>query len=131
MLKFNSQIRYGLRAVLHLAKKNQLASIKEISKAENIPANYLEKIMLDLKKSGIVKATRGQAGGYSLAKKPQDLDLTTIFSALDKNLTKSPCAKFCQKKHTCQAKNVWQIIDQNFKQSLKNINLYQLIHPVK
>lgn len=131
MLKFNSQIRYGLRAVLYLAKNNQLASIKEISQAENIPADYLEKIMLDLKKSGIVKATRGQAGGYALAKKSKNLDLTTIFNALDKNLTKSPCARSCQKKNTCQARTVWQTIDQNFKSSLKNINLAQLIHPVK
>jgi len=127
MLKFNSQIRYGLRAVLYLAKNESQASIREISKAENIPADYLEKIMLDLKKSRIVKATRGQTGGYSLAKKSENLNLTQIFSALDKNLSKTPCQGACLLKNTCQAKTVWQTIDQTFKQSLKQIKLSQLI----
>jgi Rrf2 family protein len=131
MLKFNSDIRYGLRATLYLAKKKDLANVKEISQAEKIPADYLEHLLLKLKQAGILNAKRGQTGGYFIAKNQKNLDLAKIFTALDENLTKIPCQGVCSRKKTCQAKTVWQTIDQNFKASLKNINLSQLIHPVK
>ena len=131
MLKFNSPIRYGLRAVIFLASfdKNQKRqfSIREISKAENIPADYLEKIMLSLKKAKIVESTRGKTGGYQLAVKPNKLNLETIFQALDEKLIEKPCQKNCLHKKSCQAKSVWQTIDSAFKTSLKNIKLSQII----
>ncbi|MDD3773992.1 MAG: Rrf2 family transcriptional regulator [Patescibacteria group bacterium] len=127
MLKFNSQIRYGLRAIIFLAKQKNQLPISKISKAENIPADFLEKIMLNLKNAGIVKSIRGKKGGFQLAIKPSKINLKIVFEALDEKINTAPCQGYCAQKNFCKAKTVWQKIDQNFKKSLKNINLYQLI----
>lgn len=127
MLKFNAQIRYGLRAIIFLANKNKLTSIKEIAKAEKIPQDFLEKIMLQLKKAKIVDSTRGKNGGFKLIIKPNKINLQTIFQALDKKLIQTPCHGACFKKKTCQAKSIWQTIDQTFKTSLKQVKLSKII----
>jgi Rrf2 family protein len=127
MLKFNSQIRYGLRAMIFLANQNKQVNIREISRVENIPHDFLEKIMLKLKNAGIVESIRGQAGGFVLSIKPEKLNLEQIFQALDEKLIVRPCQGVCLNKKNCQAKNVWQTIDQTFKTSLKQIKLSQII----
>jgi len=72
---------YGLTAILILAKeKNKaLLQIKEIASRGDIPQNYLEQILVTLKKSGLVESIRGANGGYKLLK---DADKITVFEVL-------------------------------------------------
>src|SRR5258708_6773777 len=60
--------RYALRALLYLAARSDPApvQISEIAEAENIPRKFLEQILLELKKTGIVRSLRGRTGGYAL-----------------------------------------------------------------
>ena len=61
---------YGLTAIIILAKEkeNKLLSIKQIAEKGDIPQNYLEQILVVLKKNGIITSIRGAGGGYVLAK---------------------------------------------------------------
>jgi len=73
---------YGLTAIMILAKeKNQkLLQIKDIASKGDIPQNYLEQILVILKKSGLVESIRGANGGYKLSK---DTSSITVYEVLD------------------------------------------------
>jgi len=72
---------YGLTAILILAKekKRELLQIKEIALKGDIPQNYLEQILVTLKKGGLVESIRGANGGYKLLK---DVNKITVFEVL-------------------------------------------------
>lgn len=72
---------YGLTAMLILAKESKkLLQIKDIAAQGEIPQNYLEQILVLLKKAGLVESIRGANGGYKLAK---DKNLITVYEVLD------------------------------------------------
>jgi Rrf2 family protein len=71
----NQKTRYALRALLHLVEEGdgtpiQLASI---ATAQRVPPKYLELIMLDLKRAGLVRSIRGPRGGYRLAQTAEEI----------------------------------------------------------
>ncbi|MCD4757312.1 MAG: Rrf2 family transcriptional regulator [Arcobacteraceae bacterium] len=76
---------YGLTAVLILArqKDKELLQTKEIAKAGDIPQNYLEQILVVLKKSGLVMSIRGASGGYKLAKDPNNITVFDVLQSLE------------------------------------------------
>ena len=76
---------YGLTAILILAKeKNKgLLQIKEIAQKGNIPQNYLEQLLVTLKKNGLVESIRGANGGYKLLKDPNDMTVFEVLSTLE------------------------------------------------
>lgn len=76
---------YGLTAILILAKEQQgnLLQIKEIASKGNIPPNYLEQILVMLKKNNLVESIRGANGGYRLLKNKKEITVYQVLSALD------------------------------------------------
>lgn len=76
---------YGLTAIIILsrARDNKLLQIKEIASLGDIPPNYLEQILVVMKKNDFVKSIRGANGGYRLLKKPEDIKVYEILKALD------------------------------------------------
>ncbi len=76
---------YGLTAVLVLAKQKngELLQIKEIARQGDIPQNYLEQILVVLKKAGIVASIRGANGGYKLTKNPKLLTVYEVLHTLE------------------------------------------------
>ena len=57
--------------------------LRYISDQADIPHSFLEQLILDLKKVGLVKSTRGARGGYQLSKSPQNISVQSILSAID------------------------------------------------
>ncbi len=76
---------YGLTAILILAKeKNKhLLQIKEIATRGDIPQNYLEQILVILKKAGLVESIRGANGGYKLLKDVNEITVFEVLSTLE------------------------------------------------
>ena len=76
---------YGLTAMIILAKeKNQeLLQIKEIASKGDIPQNYLEQILVLLKKSGLVESIRGANGGYKLSRDTNNISVYEILNSLE------------------------------------------------
>src|SRR3546814_6457263 len=65
--------RYALKALLNIARDpHSSRQVSAIAEEENIPRKFLESIMSDLRRSGLVRSTRGNMGGYKLAR-PADL----------------------------------------------------------
>ena len=76
---------YGLTAILILAKEEgeNLLQIKEIAAKGDIPQNYLEQILVILKKSGLVESIRGANGGYRLAKDTNSITVYEVLNTLE------------------------------------------------
>ena len=64
---------YAIRIICYLASKNQTIRTAELSRELKIPESYIPKITKELKKAGMVVASEGTHGGYTIAKKAKDL----------------------------------------------------------
>jgi Rrf2 family protein len=84
---------YALRAllVLGLHYSEDVVPIKMISDQQNIPKRFLEQILNDLKSAGIVQSRRGVAGGYRLARKPEEITLAAVVRHLEGALAPVSC----------------------------------------
>lgn len=85
--------RYALRALLFLAARGEGATVQiaEIAEKEHIPRKFLEAILLELKKPGIVKSHRGRTGGYSLGRAARDISFADVLRVTDGPLALAPC----------------------------------------
>ncbi len=85
-MNISSRCEYACRAVVELARKpkgSQPMSTVQIAERRGIPEKYLVHILLQLKRSGIVKSVRGSQGEYLLAQQPEDITLAGIVTAID------------------------------------------------
>jgi len=91
MLSKKSQ--YAFQALMYLAEKNkdQPVLIAEISRKKKIPLKFLENILLELKKAGILESKKGKGGGYYFAKNPKDVPLAMIIRLIDGPISLLPC----------------------------------------
>ena len=85
MLTLTKKHQYGLLAMVELGILfNQgTVQLKVIAESAGIPHAFLEQLMLNLKRAGLVKSTRGAKGGYELAKPANEILVQSIFSAID------------------------------------------------
>jgi Rrf2 family protein len=76
---------YAVRAAVELAALGGKGPVKaeHISEAQSIPLNFLENILAELRRAGIVESRRGAAGGYLLAKPPEDVSLADVIRAVE------------------------------------------------
>lgn len=85
--------KYGLKAMLLLAARCDARPVLvgEIAASEGIPKKFLDQILLELKRHGVVESRRGKAGGYLLARPPADISLGEIVRILEGPLALIPC----------------------------------------
>jgi len=88
MSGISSKGMYGLAAMYQLMKSDNgvAVQIKEIAEKANIPKNYLEQILVILKREGLVKSIRGAHGGYMLEKNPEQIFIFDILDVLEGGL---------------------------------------------
>ncbi|WP_132282003.1 RrF2 family transcriptional regulator [Natranaerovirga hydrolytica] len=133
-MKLSTKGRYGLRAMVDLAvhSKNNNVPISSISERQSISENYLEQIIAKLKKSGLVKSTRGSQGGYSLAKPMAEITVGDILRSLEGDLTPVNCSLLkeelqCEEEDNCVTKFVWKKISDSINTVVDEITLKDLI----
>jgi Rrf2 family protein len=100
-MKLSLRGEYALRALLVLGLKYDRAvvRIQTISEHQNIPKRFLEQILNDLKSGGFVESKRGVAGGYRLARDPQNITLAAVVRHIEGALAPVSCVseKFYEK----------------------------------
>jgi len=92
-MRLSRKGEYALRAMIYLSlnyKKNSV-KIHEISEKEKIPEKFLEQILLELKKAGLLQSRRGIGGGYSLIKHPGEITLAQVIRIIDGPLAPLSC----------------------------------------
>lgn len=95
-MKFSAQEEYGLRCLVTIANQDEGAglTIPELSRIEGLSQPHVGKMMALLRKAGFVKSTRGQLGGYSLAREAERIVIGDVLEALGGRLYEP---EFCEK----------------------------------
>ncbi len=92
-MKLSLRGEYALRAllVLGLNYPQSVLRIQNISQQQNIPKRFLEQILNDLKSAGVVASKRGVAGGYRLARAPEEITLAAVIRHIEGALAPVSC----------------------------------------
>lgn len=124
---------YALRAVSCLARapKGQALLGRELATLAVVPPNYLAKILLELKRAGIVTATRGSGGGYQLAKAPGDVHLAHVVEIFDGPCCSARCLlggdRECSGDAPCALHWKWSRVRQTFALFLETTTLDEVL----
>ena len=92
-MRFSRKSEYGLRALIELTKAYDQPALRrsDIAEAQQIPVGFLESILLELKRAGILGSRPGVQGGYRLIKHPEDVSLGQVIRILDGPLAPIAC----------------------------------------
>ena len=125
--------RYALRSLLYLAEEGAGAPVQlaRIAATQQVPPKYLELIMLDLKKAGLVRSTRGPRGGYVLARDPQSISFGEIVRVMEGPIALVPCASVnfyakcgdCHDEETCAIRRAFALLREQSATLLEGISL--------
>lgn len=115
--------------MVYLAKaflEKKISPLKKISEKEEIPFDFLEKIILELEKEGLVKAKKGVSGGYFLARNPKKITAGEIVRILEGGTAPVYCIG-CARARSCMTKGVWNEVQVSLDSTLDSITLDDLI----
>jgi Rrf2 family protein len=137
MMILSKKTRYAMLALTRLAKEygNGALLSTEISRSENIPQRFLENILLELKKLGIVGSRLGKTGGYYLLQDPRNIKLVTIIRHFEGTIAMMYCVsekayqpcEFCKDEQTCRIRQVFKTIRDNTYDILEETSIQSLI----
>jgi len=113
----SQKAKYALRALVSLCRAGygQSRMISEISREQAIPKKFLEQILLELKRTGIVESRRGRLGGYVLLRAPEKITFGEVLRLIDGPIAPLPCLSViayrrcidCADEATCEIRHVF------------------------
>lgn len=132
-MKISTRTEYGIRVLVTLARADDgsCLSLTEIARREKLPHAYLEQLVGDLRRAGLVTATRGHSGGYRLALPAEEIAMATAVRALEGPLLEMPCAgaddlEHCDRPQPCSVHEVFQRVYESLSGSLGATNLAEV-----
>ena len=136
----SKKAKYGLKALLRIAGDGtpRLWRAAELAEAESIPRKFLEQILLELKKKGLLVSRKGRGGGYQLGKGPDAIFMGEIIRVLDGPLAPVPCVSVtaygkcdeCLDERTCGIRLVMQEVRDGIAGILDTTSLADVMHRV-
>ena len=133
-MKLSTRAEYGIRILVALARAEGEGpqSLAAVARAEKLPHAYLEQLVRDLRRAGLVTATRGKAGGYTLARPAQQVSLVDAVRALDGPLLEMPCAgvdnlEVCDRPQDCSVHEVFQRVHESLEGTLSATSLADVL----
>jgi Rrf2 family protein len=104
----SKKAQYAFKALMYMAEKkdNQPVLIAEIAKKKKIPLKFLENILLELKKAGILESKKGKGGGYFFKVSPKEVSMAKIMRLIDGPIAMLPCVSlnFYERCKNCDEK---------------------------
>jgi Rrf2 family transcriptional regulator, cysteine metabolism repressor len=132
-MKLSTRAEYGIRVLVALARAEGSGpvSLTTVARTEKLPHAYIEQLVADLRRAQLVTATRGKAGGYSLARPATEISLVDAMRALDGPILEMPCAgaddlETCARPQDCSVHDVFQRVHETLEDALSATNLAQL-----
>ena len=132
----SKKTRYAIVALTRLAREygSGPLQIREIAEEEKIPQSFLENILLELRKMGILGSKLGKSGGYFLLKKPEDVNLAEIIRHFEGTIALMYCVsekayqpcEFCKDESSCEIRKVFKEIRDTTYGILSRTNLKSL-----
>jgi Rrf2 family protein len=135
-VKFSAQEEYGLRCLIQIAQKGPDGSvtIPEVSKTEGLSATHVAKLLAILRKDGFITSTRGQTGGYTLAKPASAILVSDVLASLGGKLYDADfCARhsgnqnICAHDVDCTVRSLWSTIQSAVDLALRGLTLQDML----
>lgn len=131
-MKLSTRGQYALHAMIFLASKADEGpqSLKTIAD-DGLPEQYLEQLLGQLRRDGLVSSVRGASGGYLVAKPPKDITVGDILRSTEGPVNLSECAndlKCCPKSTACATRDVWRYLTDNINDLMQGITLADALH---
>jgi Rrf2 family protein len=133
-MKLTANEEYGLRCLVRIGYAGQGLTIPEISHAEGVSPAYAAKILRVLRKGGFVKAARGKAGGYTLARMPEAIVIGHVIDALGGRLFETGFCDnhsgqnaICTRSVDCSVRSLWRAVQVAVDHVLSKATLRDLL----
>jgi Rrf2 family protein len=135
-VRITTLAEYGVICALHLARRAAEGPItgREIAARERLPVDYVEQILIRLRRAEIVRSTRGARGGYALARDAERISIRAVIAASEMTTFDLHCVSHpveeerCSAAHNCSIRPVWQLLQQKIDDVLEGIRLSDLLH---
>jgi len=137
---FSSKTEYGVRLMVELGRQSgeRPTSLKAIAEAEGLPLSYLEHVVADLKKAGLVQSSRGAHGGYLLARPAAEIAMDEVVLALEGSVapmdcltTVAPgrvaCSHEADHGRSCSTRLLWMRVQTGVIRALQSTTLAELV----
>lgn len=136
-MRITTWAEYGVICALHLARRATEGPVpgRELAEREKLPADYVEQILLRLRRADIVRSTRGARGGYVLARSPEEISVREVISAAELTTFDLHCvshpvsAERCSDAHGCSIRPVWVLLQHKIDDVLESVSLADLLVP--
>ena len=133
-MKISTKGRYALRLMLDIALNSHGAAVplRDVAQRQEISDKYLEQIVTQLSRAGLVRSVRGAGGGYLLTRAPEEYTVGEILRTLEGNLAPVSCADSddvcrCSRAAQCVAVEVWREIQAAVSGVVDNLTLADLV----
>ena len=121
---------------LHLAKRANEGPVtgRDIAAKEKLPADYVEQILLRLRRAGVLASTRGARGGYMLARSAEEISIRAVIHASELETFDLHCISHpvetdrCSASHNCSIRPVWVLLQTKIDDVLESVCLADLLH---
>ena len=135
-MRVTTWAEYGLIVSLHLARRsgNGPVAARDMAEKEKLPADYVEQILLRLRRAGLVDSVRGARGGYLLARGPEEITVKDVLDASEHGTFEVNCDCHrvadtrCSTQTACSIRPVWQLLQKRVDNTLGGIRLADLLH---
>ena len=132
-LKVSAKARYALRILLDVAANASSDAPRTgaaIAKAQQISEKFLSRIVVTLRRKGMLRSVRGNVGGFQLAMSPDDIRLLDVVEAMQGPLAILDClapGATCARAKTCLARRVWADVNASFASALAKVTLASIL----
>jgi Rrf2 family transcriptional regulator, iron-sulfur cluster assembly transcription factor len=134
-VRITTWAEYGMICALHLARRAGEGPItgRDIASRERLPGDYVEQILLRLRRAGIVTSARGAHGGYALARAPSEITVRGIIAAAELTTFDLHCVSHpveeerCSASQHCSIRPVWVLLQQKIDDVLESVHLADLL----
>lgn len=122
---------YAIRALVHLAtKEKEVVPVAEVAAAEDVPVEFLRKLLQRCARAGLVKPHRGPRGGFSLAKLPREITVLEVLEVLQGPVAVNRCLlgkeDACPRSPTCPLRRRWLEIGREVADFMREVTLEDL-----
>ena len=134
-MRITTLAEYGAICALHLARRAAEGPVtgREIAELERLPVDYVEQILLRLRRAGLVRSTRGARGGYALARDSEQISIRDVIEASETTTFDLHCVSHpvgeerCSSSQTCSIRPVWLLLQAKIDDVLAGVRLSDLL----
>ncbi len=134
-MRITTWAEYGVICALHLAKRHGEGPVtgRDLAAREGLPADYVEQILLRLRRASLISSTRGARGGYMLARDPAEISVREIIHASELTTFDVHCVSHpiteerCSDSQNCSIRPVWLMLQRRIDDALESVHLADLL----